>query len=214
MPLFELVLSPRAARRAVPVLGLIAAAGVTASRTRRPPTASDHAGRAVVGVGGSAGTTRGLTTDCGRGHGLFDLDLEIERGEIFGFLGRNGAGKSTTMRLLVDLIAPTVGSATLLGLDSHGRSLEIRRRLGFLPGDFALYPELSGTTVLDYMAELRGGVRRGICRPTLPTQCPRCEEQRIVVASGKSPIRVRVWPFTAPSAVAATSGTGRVRGCG
>jgi ABC-2 type transport system ATP-binding protein len=110
----------------------------------------------------SAIRTRGLTKDYGEGHGLFDLDLDIERGEIFGFLGPNGAGKSTTMRLLLDLIAPTSGSATLLELDSHAQSLEIRRRVGFLPGDFALYPRLSGAAVLDYLAELRGGVDRRV----------------------------------------------------
>jgi ABC-2 type transport system ATP-binding protein len=102
--------------------------------------------------------TEGLTKDYGEGHGLFDLDLQIEHGEIFGFLGPNGAGKSTTMRLLVDLIAPTAGRAQLLGLDSHERSLEIRRRIGYLPGDFALYPKLTGAEVLDYIGRLRGGV--------------------------------------------------------
>ena len=106
--------------------------------------------------------TRALSKDYGQGHGLFDLDLEIERGEIFGFLGPNGAGKSTTMRLLLDLITPTAGSATLLELDSHQQSLEIRRRVGFLPGDFALYPKLSGAAMLDYLAELRGGVDRRV----------------------------------------------------
>ena len=65
--------------------------------------------------------TAGLTKDYGGGHGVFDLDLEIERGEIFGFLGPNGAGKSTTMRLLLDLIRPTAGSAAMLGLDVRGR---------------------------------------------------------------------------------------------
>jgi ABC-2 type transport system ATP-binding protein len=102
--------------------------------------------------------TRGLSKDFGEGHGLFDLDLEVERGEVFGFLGPNGAGKSTTMRLLLDLIAPTSGHATLMELDSHRHSLEIRRRVGFLPGDFALYSKLSGAAMLDYLAELRGGV--------------------------------------------------------
>ena len=63
-------------------------------------------------------STSGLSKDYGQGHGLFDLDLEIERGEIFGFLGPNGAGKSTTMRVLLDLIYPTAGSAQLLGLDA------------------------------------------------------------------------------------------------
>jgi len=102
--------------------------------------------------------TERLSKDYGSGRGLFELDLEIERGEVFGFLGPNGAGKSTTMRLLLDLISPTSGSAAVLGLDSHRQSLEIRRRIGFLPGDFALYPKLHGAAILDYFAELRGGV--------------------------------------------------------
>jgi beta-exotoxin I transport system ATP-binding protein len=106
--------------------------------------------------------TRSLSKDYGEGRGLFDLDLEVERGEIFGFLGPNGAGKSTTMRLLLDLIAPTSGSATLMELDSHAHSLEIRRRVGFLPGDLALYPRLSGEAMLDYLAELRGGIDRRV----------------------------------------------------
>ena len=102
--------------------------------------------------------TAGLTKDYGSGHGLFGLDLEVARGEVFGFLGPNGAGKSTTMRLLLDLIKPTSGSARILGLDTAEESLEIRRRIGFLPGDFALYPKLTGRAVLDYLARLRGGV--------------------------------------------------------
>jgi beta-exotoxin I transport system ATP-binding protein len=106
-------------------------------------------------------TTR-LTKDFGGGHGLFGLDLEVERGEILGFLGPNGAGKSTTMRLLLDLIKPTSGSATLLGLDSRADSLEIRRRVGFLPGELALYPTLTGAAMLDYLADLRGGVDRRV----------------------------------------------------
>jgi beta-exotoxin I transport system ATP-binding protein len=104
--------------------------------------------------------TTGLTKDYGEGRGLFDLDLEIQRGEILGFLGPNGAGKSTTMRLLLDLIEPTSGSATLLGLDSRASSLEVRRRVGFLPGDLVLYPTLTGSAMLDYLGELRGGVDR------------------------------------------------------
>ncbi|MGN6866988.1 MAG: ABC transporter ATP-binding protein [Solirubrobacteraceae bacterium] len=102
--------------------------------------------------------TSGLTKDYGSGRGLFGLDLEVHQGEIFGFLGPNGAGKSTTMRLLLDLIKPTSGGARILGLDTVSDSLEIRRRVGFLPGDFALYPKLSGRAMLDYLAQLRGGV--------------------------------------------------------
>ncbi len=104
----------------------------------------------------------GLSKDYGSGRGLFGLDLEVARGEIFGFLGPNGAGKSTTMRLLLDLIRPTSGSARVLGLDIGKGSLEIRRQVGFLPGDLALYPKLTGRAVLDYLAQLRGGVDRRV----------------------------------------------------
>ena len=102
--------------------------------------------------------TNGLAKDYGSGRGLFGLDLEVQQGEVFGFLGPNGAGKSTTMRLLLDLIKPTAGSARILGLDTISDSLAIRRRVGFLPGDLVLYSKLSGRVVLDYLAQLRGGV--------------------------------------------------------
>jgi ABC-2 type transport system ATP-binding protein len=102
--------------------------------------------------------TSGLTKDYGSGRGLFGLDLEVSGGEVFGFLGPNGAGKSTAMRLLVDLIKPTSGSARVLGLDTVTDSLEIRRRIGFLPGDLAMYAKLTGRAMLDYLGELRGGV--------------------------------------------------------
>lgn len=107
---------------------------------------------------GPAIATAGLSKDYGAGRGVFGLDLEVQAGEVFGFLGPNGAGKSTTMRLLLDLIKPTSGSARVLGLDTGAESLEVRRRVGFLPGDLALYPKLTGRGVLDYLAQLRGGV--------------------------------------------------------
>jgi ABC-2 type transport system ATP-binding protein len=106
--------------------------------------------------------TEGLSKDYGAGHGLFELDLEVEHGEVFGFLGPNGAGKSTTMRLLLDLIAPTAGAARVLGLDTRRDGLGIRSRIGFLPGDFALYPQLTGAEVLDHLAALRGDVNRRV----------------------------------------------------
>jgi ABC-2 type transport system ATP-binding protein len=105
-------------------------------------------------------TTEGLTKDFGHGHGVFALDLEVERGEIFGFLGPNGAGKSTTMRMLLDLIRPTSGTASVLGLDTRRDGVELRQLVGFLPGDFELYPKLTGEQVLDFFAALRGGVDR------------------------------------------------------
>src|SRR6202042_3378687 len=102
--------------------------------------------------------TSGLSKDYGSGRGLFGLDLEVRQGEVFGFLGPNGAGKSTTMRLLLDLIKPSSGSAQILGVDTIADSLAIRRRVGFLPGDLALYPKSTGRVMLDYLAALRGGI--------------------------------------------------------
>jgi ABC-2 type transport system ATP-binding protein len=119
-----------------------------AETTSSVPVVND---RAVI-------ATSGLSKDYGSGRGLFDLDLEVRQGEVFGFLGPNGAGKSTTLRLLLDLIKPTAGSARVLGLDTIAGSLELRRRVGFLPGDLALYPKLTGRAVLDYLGRLRSGV--------------------------------------------------------
>ena len=102
--------------------------------------------------------TEGLAKDFGGGKGLLGIDLDVRRGEIFGFLGPNGSGKSTAMRTLLNLIQPTAGSATILGLDIIRGSGEIRRRVGYLPGDFRLYGDLTGDEVLDYFAALRGGV--------------------------------------------------------
>jgi ABC-2 type transport system ATP-binding protein len=99
-----------------------------------------------------------LTKQYGDFTALSDLDLEVWRGEVFGFLGPNGAGKSTTIRLLLDQIRPTSGSATVFGLDVHESSLEIRRRVGYVPGDLALYPNFTGRATLEYFAALRGGV--------------------------------------------------------
>jgi ABC-2 type transport system ATP-binding protein len=97
-----------------------------------------------------------LTKDYGSGRGLFDLDLEVEHGEIMGFLGPNGAGKSTTMRLLLGLAEPTSGTARLLGRDIEHDGLELRRHVGYLAGDFGLYPQLTGASVLGYFAQLNG----------------------------------------------------------
>ena len=101
-----------------------------------------------------------LTKYYGRQRGIIDLDLEIAAGEVFGYLGPNGAGKTTTIRLLLDFLRPSRGSASLFGLDSHRDSLAIRRRIGYLPGDLRLYESLSGRELIDYFGRLRGGVSR------------------------------------------------------
>jgi len=106
--------------------------------------------------------TDGLAKDFGGGKGLLGIDLEVRRGEIFGFLGPNGSGKSTAMRTLLNLIRPTAGSATIFGLDIVRESVAIRRRVGYLPGEFQLYGDLTGAQVLDYFAALRSGVDRSV----------------------------------------------------
>ncbi|NNC76174.1 MAG: ABC transporter ATP-binding protein [Acidimicrobiia bacterium] len=102
--------------------------------------------------------TEGLTKHYGEVEALVDLDLGIRRGEVFGFLGPNGAGKTTTIRTLLDEIRPTAGTATILGMDTHLKSVEIRDHIGYVPGDLAMYPNLTGMDTLTYFANLRGGV--------------------------------------------------------
>ena len=102
--------------------------------------------------------TRGLTKHFGSFVALEDLDLQIDVGEVFGFLGPNGAGKSTTIRILLDQIRATAGGASVLGLDAHEDSLRIRQQIGYIPGDLALYPKMTGRQTLRYFAKLRGGV--------------------------------------------------------
>ncbi|MCH8984253.1 MAG: ABC transporter ATP-binding protein [Acidobacteria bacterium] len=102
--------------------------------------------------------TEGLTKHYGDVEALIDLDLSVGPGEVFGFLGPNGAGKTTMIRTVLDLIRPTNGRALILGMDSHESAVEIRRHVGYLPGDLALYPNLTGQETLTYFANLRGGV--------------------------------------------------------
>ncbi|MBN2075821.1 MAG: ABC transporter ATP-binding protein [Dehalococcoidales bacterium] len=102
--------------------------------------------------------TENLTKHYGDVKALVDLNLDIPAGEIFGFLGPNGAGKTTTIRTLLDEIRPTSGKASILGLDTHKKSVEIRKHIGYLPGDLAMYPGLTGRDTLTYFANLRGGV--------------------------------------------------------
>lgn len=100
----------------------------------------------------------GLTKHYGQVRALQSLDLEIFQGEIFGFLGPNGSGKTTTMRTILDLIRPTAGKASIMGLDSHKEAVAIRKHIGYVPGDLALYKKLTGRELLQYFANLRGGV--------------------------------------------------------
>ena len=102
--------------------------------------------------------TESLTKHYGDFPALVDLNLDVQPGEVFGFLGPNGAGKTTMIRTVLDEIRPTAGSATILGMDTHLQSVEIRHHIGYVPGDLAMYPNLTGRDTLTYFANLRGGV--------------------------------------------------------
>ncbi|MGA7670129.1 MAG: ABC transporter ATP-binding protein [Nitrolancea sp.] len=90
--------------------------------------------------------------------GIIDLDLEVDSGEVFGFLGPNGAGKTTTIRTILDLIRPSSGKAFVFGIESSVDPIAIHRRVGYVPGEFALYDRLTGGQTIRYFANLRGGV--------------------------------------------------------
>ena len=104
--------------------------------------------------------TERLTKSYGPHRGIIELDLEVGHGEVFGFLGPNGAGKTTTMRILLDLIRPTSGRASVFGIDTTVDPVAIHRRVGYLPGEFDLYDRLTGAETIAYFANLRGGVDR------------------------------------------------------
>jgi ABC-2 type transport system ATP-binding protein len=104
--------------------------------------------------------TRSLTKRYGRQRGIEELNLEVHHGEVFGFLGPNGAGKTTTIRTLLDLLRPTSGSARVLGMDTRSDRAEIHRRVGYLPGEFVAYQNLTGREYLTYLASLRGGIEK------------------------------------------------------
>jgi ABC-2 type transport system ATP-binding protein len=116
----------------------------------------------MSGTTDAAIRTDHLTKRYGRRRGLDGLDLVVRTGEVFGYLGPNGAGKTTTIRLLLDLIRPSDGTAQVLGLDPRRNGVALRRRLGYLPGDFTVDVRQPVRELLAYLGNLRGGVPR--CR--------------------------------------------------
>lgn len=97
-----------------------------------------------------------LTKWYGKTRGIDDVTFDIHRGEVFGFLGPNGAGKTTTIRTLLGLINRTSGEATILGQDAFENNLELRKRIGYLPGVASTYTNYTGRKYLTMMARLRG----------------------------------------------------------
>jgi len=100
--------------------------------------------------------TVGLTKSYGRSRGIVDVDLVVEPGEVFGFLGPNGAGKTTMIRVLLDLIRASGGSALVLGLDAHADAVAIHRQVGYVAGNPALYDRLTGRELCAWLGRLRG----------------------------------------------------------
>jgi len=102
----------------------------------------------------------GIYKTFGQTVALQDVSFHVERGEVLGFLGPNGAGKTTTMRILTGYLAPTAGRATVAGFDVFTQSLEVRRRIGYLPETVPLYPEMTVYSYLEYLAHLRDVANR------------------------------------------------------
>jgi len=101
--------------------------------------------------------TAGLTKTFGEQNAVVDLSIAVNRGEVYGFLGPNGAGKTTTIRLLMGLLRPSAGGATMLGLDVWRDRVELHRHTGNLPGDFAFDETLTGHELTGLFSRLRGG---------------------------------------------------------
>jgi ABC-2 type transport system ATP-binding protein len=101
-------------------------------------------------------SVRDLTKTFGRTVAVHDISFEVQRGEVLGFLGPNGAGKTTTMRILTCYLTPDAGSATVAGYDTIEDSLEVRRRVGYLPESAPLYLDMDVISYLEFVADVRG----------------------------------------------------------
>jgi ABC-2 type transport system ATP-binding protein len=105
-------------------------------------------------------TVSGLVKTFGAARALDGLNLSVETGDVHGFLGPNGSGKTTTIRILLGLLRPNAGTAVLLGGDPWMGAVELHRRLAYVPGEVSLWPNLSGGEVIDLLGRLRGDLDR------------------------------------------------------
>jgi len=101
---------------------------------------------------------RGLTKRYGSVLALDELTLDVAAGEVFGFLGPNGAGKTTTVRLLLGLLRPSAGAVQVLGADAWTDAVALHRRLAYVPGEFAVWPNLTGADMLELLGSLHGPI--------------------------------------------------------
>lgn len=118
-----------------------------------PRNSGIHSGKAIV--------VKSLTKKFGHREVLHAIDFSVERGTVFGVIGPNGAGKTTTMRCLLDIIRPSSGSTSVLGEDPRTAGPELRRRIGYLPGELFLEGRITGRRLLSRYEAISGPVRRG-----------------------------------------------------
>lgn len=111
-----------------------------------------------------------------------DVSFEVRQGEIIGFLGPNGAGKTTTMRILTGFIPPSFGQVEISGMDVLTNSVEIRKKIGYLPENIPLYGEMRVTAYLNFIAQLKGLVHKEIVK----------EVERVVESCGLAEVRQKV----------------------
>lgn len=114
---------------------------------------------------------KGLTKRYGRHRGVEDLNLVVERGEVFGFIGPNGAGKSTTIRMLINMLFPTSGTATVLGMDCVRDTKAIKAKVGYISSEVFYYDQLRVRELIDYTA----GFYHGVDRRAVDALCARFE---------------------------------------
>jgi ABC-2 type transport system ATP-binding protein len=100
--------------------------------------------------------TEGLTKRYGNFTALNQLDITVKKGEILGYLGPNGAGKTTTIRLLLGLIKPSEGTATIFGQDASGSAAELHKRIAYVPGETSYWPNMTGAETLRFLANIHG----------------------------------------------------------
>ncbi|MGA8943068.1 MAG: ABC transporter ATP-binding protein [Thermoactinomyces sp.] len=104
------------------------------------------------------------TVNLGKRFGKFvaldGVNIEVNKGEIYGFIGPNGAGKSTTLRILTGMLRPTAGEAKLFGKDAWKDAVDIHKRIAYVPGDVNLWPNLTGGEVIDVLLKMRGGINK------------------------------------------------------
>ncbi len=116
---------------------------------------------------------QGLHKQYGPTRAVDNITFQVRRGEVLGFLGPNGAGKTTTMKILTCYMAPTAGTAEVAGYDVYDQSLEVRRRIGYLPEDTPLYPEMQVLEYLDFIADIRQ-LPKNSRRQAIRNICERC----------------------------------------